>query len=107
LSFWLRRSKSKSVDRLIRVEVRNSPTFWARVGLKDMLRKSWISERSAVNVWMVVWMFGVSLGSGGCVGVIRVAGVRVDLDLIVMAFTVRERSEWRMDTCGQVRIAYT
>lgn len=96
MSFWLRESNSKSVDRRARVDPSNSSTLRARVGLNEMPRKDWMSERSAVNVLIAVWTFGVSLGSAGWIGFVVLTGVRVDL--MVMVFVVcsrRDRSgEW-------------
>jgi hypothetical protein len=84
LSFWLRQSKSKSLGREVRVDVRNCSTLWAREGLKEMFRKDWVSARFAVNVWIVIWMFGVSLGSGGLVDLVGLTGVVVRLRVMVL-----------------------
>ena len=47
-----------------------------------------MSARSAANVWIVVWMFGISFGSGGCVAFVAATGIVVNLR--VMVFTVTE-----------------
>jgi hypothetical protein len=52
-----------------------------------MLRKDWMSARSAANVWIVVCMFGVSLGSGGWTDFLVATGAVVDFRVMVLAAT--------------------
>ena len=83
MSFWWRRSKSKVLEREVKADVRNCLTFAARVGLKEILRKDWMSAKSAANVWIVVWMFRVSLGSGGWPDFAVAIGIVVNFRVMV------------------------
>lgn len=79
---------TKFFERDVRVDVRHSLTLSARVWLIEMLRKDCMSARSAVNVWIVVWIVGVSFGSGGCPHFGVTTGI-IDCRR-VMVFTVME-----------------